>query len=59
MKQKYKFYLVIGQKETDGEQEILVLTKEEIQKLQLHISPDHCIIDGKILKAFNGNWNLR
>lgn len=59
MKNKEKTYLVIGQERTDGEVVIKRMTTEQIKKLELHKSPDCCIVDGQLLKSFDGTWNLK
>jgi hypothetical protein len=56
---KSKTYLLIGQDETDGAVVIKQMTAEQIRKLQLHKSPDYCIVEGKLLKTFDETWNLK
>jgi hypothetical protein len=58
-RQKEKTYLVIGQDTTDGEMVIKTMTAEQIRKLEIHKTPDYCIVNGQLIKSFNGTWNLK
>lgn len=58
-KQREKTYLVIGQDETDGAMVIHRMDIEKIKELKIHAGSDYCIIDGEIIKTFNGTWNLK